>query len=307
MKYILPIEKSGFAPEVISILNALSDDVLFHHNYQLMHPCDVYSSVFEEAVESGLKLVIDVLEMHKTKTEGGFDNELDISIKNRIFHFLFSMANFLDGCQSIVKSLFEDTKSKEFTKANREFLLSIKEYNDYVRKSVNYIKHRHRVIRTIYGSWERNLIIGYYIEGVVSKGMLGPDPDIHNESNCAISLNRDIPYHLCNIFAVSSALASLVRKRFKLNNSDVKPYKNQDERIFKFIDCTSKLPRTYFPDELKMKWPEVSLKTENNLAKIIYPSSKKPDNMKPHYMKMSLSSTIRSRSPSFKIPYFSQE
>ncbi|MCS6232793.1 hypothetical protein G3488_18315 [Shewanella baltica] len=307
MKYILPTEKSGFAPEVIPLLNALPDDGLFHEKYQLMHPCDVYSSVFEEAVESGLKLTRDVLCMHEKKANGGSDNELDLSIKNGTFHFLFSMTNFLDGCQSIIKSLFEDTKSKDFTRANREFLSSIREYNDYVRKSVNYIKHRHRVVRTIYGSWEENLIIGYYIEGVVTKGMLGPDPDIHNESNCAISLNRDIPYHLCNIFSVSAVLASLVRNRFKLKLSDIKSYKNQDERILKFIDSASKLPRTYFPDELKMNWPEINLKSENQLAKIIYPSSRKPDNMRLHDMKISLSSTVRSRSRSLKLPYFGHE
>lgn len=271
-----------------------------------MHPCDVYSSVFEEAVESGLKLTKDVLELHEKKVNGSSDTELELSIKNGTFHFIFSMANFLDGCLSIVKSLFENTKSKDFTKFNRQFVSAIKDYNDHIRKVVNYIKHRHRVMRPIYGSWSEGLIIGYYIEGVVAKGMLGPDPDIHEESNCAISLNRDIPYHLCNIYSVSAALASLVKERFKLKDSDIEPYKNQDARILKFIDTASQIPRTYFPDEIKKHWPEIILKPDNKSAKIVCPSTRKPENMKPHIMDISLSSSVRSRSRSLKLPYFSE-
>ncbi|MBE0403964.1 hypothetical protein [Halomonas citrativorans] len=307
MKYILPKKVAGYSPEVMVILNEIDDDVLFCDNYNLMHPYDVYCSVFEDAVESGIRLTRDVIEVHKRRVNGVSDSELDLSIKNGIFHFLFSMANFLDGCQSIIKSLFENTKSKEFTKLSREFTNSIKEYNDYLRKSVNYIKHRHRVVRTVYGAWDNNLIVGYYIEGVVASGVLGPDPDIHNESNCAISLNRDIPYHLCNLFAVSAALASLVKRKLKNRNSDVIINNKQDDRVLKFIDYVSCLPRTFFPDELKMKWPEVCLNAKNRSAKLLYPSDRKPENMKVHNMEISLSSTIRSRSRTLKLPYFGQE
>ncbi len=307
MKYTLPTEKSGFAPEIISLLNALPDEKLFHQNYQLMHPCDVYSSVFEEAVESGYRLTKDVLELHEKKINGSSDSELDLSIKNGVFNFIFSMGNFLDGCQSIVKSLFDSTKSKGFTTASREFSSSIKQYNDHVRKSANYIKHRHRVIRTIYGAWDKNLITGYFIEGVVAKGVVGPEPDIHKGSNCAISLNRDIPYHLCNIFAVSAALENVVKNQFKINKTDINPYKNNDERMLKFIDAASRLPRTFFPDEIAMNCPEISFKAKSNSAKILYPSNKKPTNMKPHDMKISLSSTMRSRSRTLKLPYFKQK
>lgn len=42
---------------------------------------------------------------------------------------------------------------------------------------------------------------------VVEDGMVGPDPDIHEGSNVAISFYRDIPFRVVNLYHVSCAVA----------------------------------------------------------------------------------------------------
>lgn len=194
MRYVLPSDTTVYVPEVVTLLRNLKEDSLCFEKHYLMHPLDVFHSVFDEVVDSGIRLSGDVASAQQLFKSEHELNTSDSQIRNGVFNFLFCIVNFLDGCQSIIKSLSEDPKV--LSNAQRDFKKSIQTYNDHVRKVVNHIKHRHRAIRMIYGKWDRNLIVGYFVEGAVDRGTVGPDPDIHKNSNTAISLNRDLPYHL---------------------------------------------------------------------------------------------------------------
>jgi phage-related protein len=306
LKYTLPNKNTGYAPEVFALLNALPDEKLFYEEHDLMHPFDVFSSVFEEVIDSGVRLTHDVLEAQRLSEIGEDIKHLDSQIRNGIFNFLFSSCNFLDGCQSIIKSLSSD--SKKTSKANREFIKNIKSYNDYLRKLVNFIKHRHRVIRTVYGKWDTNIIVGYFVEGVVKKGSIGPDPEIHKNSNCAISLNRDIPYHLINLYSVSASLKVVIENVCGMTKQKYDIYDTKEEKLSDYINLVSTIPRKFFPDEMKMDWPEIKRKNgEGSVFELAIPSKRKPDNIKPHIINISLTSKVRSRSKSLVLPYFRPE
>lgn len=303
MKYSLPNKNKCFSPEVFDLLNALPDEDLSYENHDLMHPIDIYSAVFDEVIESGFRLTNDLLEIQKQFALGNSIEHLDSQIRNGIFNYLFCLANFLDGCQSIIKSLSED--SKKTAKVNKEFMKNIRSYNDHLRKIVNFIKHRHRVIRTVYAKWDENVIVGYFIEGVVSKNAVGPDPEIHKDSKCAISLNRDIPYHLINLYSVSASLKAVIENSGVINIPEYNNYVAQDEKLTDYINLVSSIPRHFFPDEIKMDWPEIKVKKGNSpLFELTIPSKRKPDNYRPHIMDISITSKVKSRSKTLVLPYF---
>jgi hypothetical protein len=306
MRYLLPNDTTAYAPPVVTLLRNLREESLCFEKHYLMHPLDVFHSVFEEVVDSGIRLSSDVADTQRLFEPERNANTSDSQIRNGVFNFLFCIANFLDGCQSIIKSLSEDPKV--LSAAQGEFKQSIRTYNDHVRKLVNYIKHRHRTIRMIYGKWDRNLIVGYFIEGVVNRGAIGPDPDIHKDSNAAISLNRDLPYHLINIYGVSAALGSILRKYGAFGDSEEASRRSNDEYPIKFIRQVANLPRHFFPDEIKMAWPEVKIKGDNGTQfEFLLPSKRKPENNRPHPLSISLTSKVRSKSRTLVLPYFRTE
>lgn len=303
MKFELPHKDSGYYPQVITTLNGISDEMIFNIDYGLMHPVDVFLTTFNDSIESALRLTKRINSIISLKTEKlDFEIEEIDDIRVDIFNFLFFSANLIESCQSIIKSLFEKD-SKIAGKAAREFNSLTRDYRAHVSKIVNFIKHQHRRIRPITATWENQIIIGYYVEGVVEKNVIGPDPDIHLNSNVAISLNRDIPYHVVNYYFVCSCLDTVVRKHIK---SEKTPLKNlNDNKSLSLLQEVSKIPSNYFPDEIPKGSATVTVRTHpHNQVLLEYPGRKKAKNRKSHIMNISVTSTIGIRSRTLKMPYF---
>ena len=119
MIYKLSKNADGFCPDVRRLLSQLDDADLYYQDYHLMHPADVFTSIFDEVVESGEQLAkkyLSFISNHRTSISNEHSVE---SLKTDISHFLFSLSNFIAGCRSIIKSLFKKD-SKESNKVLRE-------------------------------------------------------------------------------------------------------------------------------------------------------------------------------------------
>ena len=138
---------------------------------------------------------------------------------------------------------------------------------------------------------------------MVAKNVIGPDPEIHLNSNAAISLNRDIPYHVINCYFVCSCLDTIVKKYIK---SEIAPLKNSEaSKVLLLLQEVSKIPANYFPDEISKGSATVSVRAHpSNQVLLEYPGRRRVENRKPHIMNISVMSAIGIRSRTLKMPYF---
>ncbi|WP_141440427.1 hypothetical protein [Vreelandella titanicae] len=303
MKFQIPNKKTGYYPEVISLLKNMECSNSGYSELGLNHPADIFYFSFLDVIDSAKRLLerlsSDALkrkENHAYTPKNLEDYRVDI------FNLIFFSANFIEACQSILKSILH--KNEKFTKASREFKDLTSSYRAHVSKIINEIKHKHRRVRPFSSSWDANLVIGYYIEGVLPGGTLGADPLIHDDFHgmrTGFSLNRNIPYHLINTYFVSRGLNGVLVKYSGLNSGECNNLDSNE--IMKCFEMLSDLPLLFFPDEIEMKVPSVKRNKVEGFS-LELPSSRKIENRRPHIMNISLSQRIGLQARSFSPPYF---
>ncbi|MGF2440011.1 hypothetical protein [Enterobacter ludwigii] len=294
MRYELPNKNKSYTPDLYAYLCSIDAKHLHNMEHGLMHPADVFTTVFDEVVASGQRLVVTIQEMEHNK-----DKRRDKHVNSLISGFLYSISNFIDACKSIVKCLFIKDEEKKYKKIISEFMNQCRMYIDYVNTKVNYIKHRHRSISTILCEWDNDFILGYYINGPVSDNINGPDPDIHKDVNCAISMNWEFPYHIVNIYFLSASLKSLLEEiRPSASDFDIK---YDDKDLIKFLTDVSLINRFLLPDEFVKVQALVKRKDSGFILE--YPSKIKAKNNYLHTMNISMTAKIGFGARGFITPY----
>src|SRR5207245_2058975 len=95
---------------------------------------------------------------------------------------------------------------------------------------------------------------GYFVEGVLPDGALGPHPLIH-PGLTAFSSFRDIRFHLHAVYLVSqhlrAALEGLVKKdSLKIQHDQSKSGVEPGKDLVDLLQTVSDLPMIFFPDEI---------------------------------------------------------
>lgn len=304
MKFELPTKLSGYLPEAISILSSIEEDHLFNENKNLSHPADLFLLAFNDVMECTFRLSKRFNE-EVTKTRISTIPPADLNeIRFDIFNLFFYTSNFIEACQSIIKSLFkEGGNDKGFIKAVREFNDNTKSYRDHTSKIINLIKHQHRRIVPFSYSWSNNLIIGYFVEGLVAPTVLGPDPLIHPRhqgQNTGISLNFDIPFHIANIYFSSACLSSVVKKYAKLTHPTTTNLLK--EEILRCLKEVSKIDLLLLPNEINSAIPSITERRAEHFL-IEVPSRKQPKNRSAYTATISVSTRIGIKNKSIALPY----
>jgi hypothetical protein len=303
MKFEVPKKAAGYMPEVFLLLNSLNDDFVFSDEHQLSHPVDIFSLTFGDAMDCIYVLAKSVNDETENVMYGGKTSDERLSeIRRQIFDLLFYTSNFVEGCQSIIKSIFPNG-DKRLSKAARDFRGNVKEYTFHASQLINKVKHQHRRPRTFTFAYENKIIIGYYLDGLVDKGVLGPDPELHRPYKgfrTGFSLNRVIPYHLCNLYYVSACLASVVKGYVKVDGLLDTNY--EDKRFRETFAEVAKIPCMLLPDEMEMPIPVVKCKSDGGY-RLEFPGRNEVINKKIHKANVSLEARIGVRDRGIAPPY----
>lgn len=297
LKYKLPNVNGSYLPNLYEFLAGIDEEKLYYKEHGLLHPADIYIEVFDEVVRSGTTLLKALEEMKNDSSKRKDENFYSL-----ILGFLFSISNYIDGCQSITKT-FYPKGSKLIGKVNRDFKGQCGTYIDYVNSKVNYIKHRHRKLVTCLFQWEKEFVVAYYIAGIVDDDLIGPDPDLHEDPNCAISLNWDIPFHISNIYFVGAHLEAVLRGELKLKSKPNGLSKSRNQEKYRsFLLMASSLTRNLLPDEIYKKQAVVKA-LDSGGAELSYPSKVQINNRSPHVMNMTMTTNIGITARGFVAPY----
>jgi hypothetical protein len=239
------------------------------------------------------------------------DAKWDEKILDATDHVLDAIMQHLDSFKGIICCFFEDCNSKPAQKMNRSFQNEIREYRSHVAKIVNLIKHKQRKLTAVLFHGPGLFNLGYYVEGVVGDGVIGPDPEVHEGSNVAISFNRDLPYHLCNLYFCSAALATHIRKIPNVNVGMSAGEPKVNESLVRLVKRIAILPMEYFPDEVKKPVPLVKFNpirnTKDFKATLEYPSRRIKARTFNRSCQIKISFRGDGNTRSFKMPYFGED
>ena len=311
MRYHINSCKEGIGPRAPAVLKSLPDVPLFHISYGLRHPSELYVQTFGEAVSHLSQLTDDVVSVdargsYLPRSGDPWENR----IENALARTLHAIYQHLEACKSLLCCFFEDCEKKDARNIVRSFSRSIHAYRDHVAKMVNYLKHRHARLRIVYFHDVGLFLPGYYVEGVVEDGMVGPDPDIHEGSNVAISFYRDIPFDVVNLYHVSCAVAQAVYEIIK-----ARPTSSQEhvDRVgwSELVRKTSLLPLLFFPDEVMKPVPFVRFhkSQETGCVDVILelPATRAKASTVPGRCQIRTTCQVGEVTRAFKLPYFGED
>ena len=279
----------------------------YHEIYGARHPLAAYNTSLASVAHRIIK-VIEVLNDIQKQNEfdpsrrKGQDSEREVALVEATDHMLDTLMEHMEDCAGIIRSFFPNSKDKDFKSALKKYKASVAPYRNYIANIVNYLKHNQGRLCLISFSWQGGSSLGYFVEGPVSNDGLGPVSVVHPDEASAFSYYRDIPFHLCNIYAVSRRLALTLHdidKNLKPKKTTHK--KHQKSSIANALEMASKLPYIYFDDEVKKGVPYI--KIGSNSIKIEYPSSKVKSIKMPRDHSVGITYRGDGYTRTYKIPY----
>jgi hypothetical protein len=171
---------------------------------------------------------------------------------------LDSLVEHLEDNMRVLLCFFPSLADRAANPAVRRYQATVEVYRDSVGRIVNLIKHSQGRLRFVMGESDGDRALGYYVEGVVSPGVIGPSPIVHSNGRASFSFNRDLRFHLASVVGVSQALAQAVQQihpdTFAGDGRDTGP-----GALLNPVRLVSRLPVIVFPTEGTLPWPYVGL------------------------------------------------
>jgi hypothetical protein len=295
-------------PKAARVLQNLQGVATFEGNYGTRHPFAAYN-ISLTTIARRLISVLENLEplevrVHHENNQTAISDELLLEAMD---HLLDSLMEHMDVCGGILRSFFASPDEKRFKKVFADFKTSVEPYRKHIGGIDNYIKHNQGKLRSVFFSWLGGACLGYFVEGPVGNGILGPVGKIHSGENTAFSFNRDIPYHLCSVFAIGARLANALHAidRRLVVLPLPKMVEGQYSDWCKALQMVAGLPKVFFPDEVVKGVPKVHLNRDR--LTIEYPAQHQRVTGPPSPSKISLSYGGDGVTRSFKVPYFNEE
>lgn len=286
------------------LLRSYKDSPFYNDNYGLRHPFAIYNVSINSVIENQKNLLsnlerIQSDQLNRELSDKKINNDLIVATDQ----YLDSIMEHLDDCLSIIKAMFPIEEEKHYKKTCRQFNQAIKNFRDHIAKQVNNIKHNQARIRLVTFYTDVLFIPGYFIEGVLPDGAIGPHPEIHYNSNTAFSYNREVRYLICGLFFVSEILANTIKQKFR--GSVGSAQKNEDNRLDDIVDRISQLLFMFFPDEYKKPVPLILRTPKQRIIR--YPSQFSRPQKLPSPIHIKTEFQGDGVSKSFKLPYFGKD
>lgn len=280
---------------------------VFHEEYGVRHPLGAYT-VSLSAVANRTMAVLDLLDdtalfYRRSSTESDWANK----ILEAMDHLLDALAEHVEDCGGVLRSFFPKSKKRDFEVALEQFKKQTKPYRNHICKIDNFIKHNQGRLRMVIMSNAVGVVPGYFVEGPIPGGGVGPSNIIHGSHNTAFSFNRDIPFHICNVYAVSAFLAQAlhaVNSRL-VPSGTTKQNPESESHWDKMVARVAKLPQIYFPDEVKKTVP--SIKFGGTSVRIEYPAAKEKSKMLLGQVSVSASYSGDGVTRTYHVPYMAPD
>lgn len=294
-------------PAAACILHRCNPTKLFHESQMKRHPLAAYN-VSTSAVMRRFGNVLDAIEAIK------FDRTSQLPINagedgvllEATDHLLDALMEHMEDCEKIVGSFFEDPTHKANKKKIEQYKKRVDPYRDFIGKLDNFIKHQQGRLRLITFYDSMRIFPGYYIEGLVEPGVVGPVPGIHPGGNSAFSYARDLRFHIASVFGVSRNLANfLTDLGVLLDPASLPPNTLPTAVVGTWADTLKRiasLAPVCYPDEVRKPFPGISFVGDE--VCIRFPDNSAERHSFPNGTRVISSFAGDGVTRTFKIPYF---
>lgn len=191
----------------------------------------------------------------------------------RIEHLLYVLFEYLGECELALRCCFYDDAAFRKSDHAKRYRKVIQNYRTRLGAIVNTIKHNQGRLRLFALYNESVAVPGYFVEGVLPSGAVGPSPNVHSHpTSQAISFAYDLRLHFVCVLLISRNLCRAIES--VLGPPDLQPQNSGSTSVLR--DLGRKLmglPRFVFPDEPLQMFPEVSVDESGAILKIEYPGS----------------------------------
>jgi hypothetical protein len=295
-------------PKAARALQKLDGIAIFHESYGVRHPFAAYNVSLAHVAR---RLLTTLETLAKTQREMTFldvkSSDWELPLLDATDHMLDALMEHMDDCGGIIRSFFPSPYEKKFKTIFSDFKRSVEPYRRHIGAVVNYIKHNQGRLRSVTFSWGGHSSLGYFVEGPTSEGGLGPVAAIHPTESTAFSFYRDIPFHICSIYAVGARLATAlhaVDRRIIAADSH-KGIETRDTNLVKVLRLAGALPHIYFDDEVLKDVPCIRVREEG--VSIDFPAAKIRPLTPPAEAQISISFRGDGVTRTFKMPYFKSQ
>lgn len=248
-------------PSVGWILHSLPVEQIHHHRLRLRHPAGIYSLSLTR-IAARFRSVLDELDTLRTDYASNGKIPDVVVLADRVESLLYCLVEHLEDCKNVLRILFASERSADKSPHYSHFDKEILSYRRRLGEIVNSIKHRTgRICGVILHN--RSLFVpGYYVESAIDATSVGPDTNLHNGGDTAISLFRDLKYHFVHVYLIAHHLQNAVQSIW---NSPLEPefLKPKSEKL-EFLELARRLillPDVVYYDERLLPYPRIRIGT----------------------------------------------
>ncbi len=293
-------------PRIAWLLRNLPYDQLHYSRLRLRHPAGIYSLSLGR-LANRFRTVLDELDSVRTKYETGAElPELGVLI-DRHESLLYALAEHLDDCKNILRSFFTSNKIANKNCSVRDFASRAANYRNRVGEIVNAIKHRTGRLCGVMMHHEELFVPGYFVESAIDARIVGPDPNLHNDGDTAISLYRDLKLHFVHLYLLGQHLENAV---FEIWSSPLEPKPPElGKEPLDLLDLARRLrllPDVVYFDERLLAYPRIRILRANDGRNEVRFSYEQPEQPLRTFGKYQLRAAFQGDgfTDTFKLPYF---
>lgn len=265
------IQAGGLSPRAINVLSSPISEPLFHTKHGIRHPLGLYNVSLSNllyALKRVLTLVEDLIETRQFLDRNDKEWITELAMAQRLL--LYFLTEHRDDCKGILSSFFEDERDMKENKICKRFFKKTLEYNDYIARGINRIKHHRGEISITVMFDNDHVIPGYSIEATGEDGAIEPYKEFHRSNTSANSFARDLRFHFCWIYIISEHLSEAIIEMIEVEEIEKTTEGNtRSYEIFCIAERIAKLPNLFFPDEVGIEIPQVDISVSSEAAELL--------------------------------------
>lgn len=318
MEIVRTAAKDGsILPKALEVIRRVPEDSWTHGSQGILHPRTVYTRAFGKVAEAwgevipALSTLSAQLRFHQPAPDA---KHLEASYGN-LLHALYEQ---VDACYAVMRCLApppEKTSVWHQAAARAQKLPGLNAFEEQVIRgyrnislgpSVNLLKHNESRIRLIALRSKDTFTLGYFIDGPLPGGVIGPAASVHRDTNSAFSFNRDMLLHWWWLYRTSELLANVIEltigDKLQAPSNGLEP----SETWVELCRNIAAIPPDFMPDEADRPYPLVITPPTGGSIRLIFPAGRSANRLAKD-AKLTALITIDEGGQQYKLPYVSTD
>lgn len=206
---------------------------------------------------------------------------------------LYALNEHVDACYAVMRCLAEPNGKvglfhDQVARSLR--LPGLKTFDEQViggyRKvrlgaAVNLLKHNESRLRLLAFRSSGLVTLGYFVDGPLPGGAIGPALSVHADGNSAFSFSRDMLIHWWWLYRGSELMANVIESSLATHGSRLAPRdasggaSETPEAWVSLCRDIAALPPDFMPDEVDQHYPLVTVSKSADAMRIRYPAGRR--------------------------------